>query len=181
MFCAQCYRNEKWRNWRPHLTVMFSNETGNPALQQKAIITMGDSLGIYTLTDRLWVENMQSDVLCSSLGSLQRAYTCCSFVLRDSKCSLWSVYTEGRETGASRQHSGELCFQLTASLQSNSCQACHILTSAVNFYSNTCNTHPCNLLHMQHSTYLSLIVFSSILLLVSFCFELRFFIFCSFH
>ncbi|XP_012705676.2 protein transport protein Sec16B [Fundulus heteroclitus] len=36
--------NEKWGDWRPHLAVMLSNETGNPAIQQKAILTMGDSL-----------------------------------------------------------------------------------------------------------------------------------------
>ncbi|XP_040039483.2 protein transport protein Sec16B [Gasterosteus aculeatus] len=36
--------NEKWGNWRPHLAVMLSNETGDPAVQQKAIVTMGDTL-----------------------------------------------------------------------------------------------------------------------------------------
>lgn len=41
---AMCCGNEKWGDWRPHLAVMLSNETGNPAVQQKAIITMGDTL-----------------------------------------------------------------------------------------------------------------------------------------
>ncbi|KAM9357997.1 protein transport protein Sec16B [Symphorus nematophorus] len=36
--------NEKWGDWRPHLAVMLSNETGDPAIQQKAIVTMGDTL-----------------------------------------------------------------------------------------------------------------------------------------
>ncbi|KAM8874328.1 protein transport protein Sec16B isoform 2-T2 [Spinachia spinachia] len=36
--------NEKWGNWRPHLAVMLSNETADPAVQQKAIVTMGDTL-----------------------------------------------------------------------------------------------------------------------------------------
>uniref|UniRef100_A0A1A8JAL6 Protein transport protein sec16 n=1 Tax=Nothobranchius kuhntae TaxID=321403 RepID=A0A1A8JAL6_NOTKU len=36
--------NKKWGDWRPHLAVMLSNEARNPAVQQKAIITMGDSL-----------------------------------------------------------------------------------------------------------------------------------------
>ncbi|XP_035508999.1 protein transport protein Sec16B [Morone saxatilis] len=36
--------NEKWGDWTPHLAVMLSNETGDPAVQQKAIVTMGDSL-----------------------------------------------------------------------------------------------------------------------------------------
>ncbi|XP_034386250.1 protein transport protein Sec16B [Cyclopterus lumpus] len=40
MFCG----NEKWGDWRPHLAVMLSNETGDPAVQQKAIVTMGDTL-----------------------------------------------------------------------------------------------------------------------------------------
>ncbi|XP_026160393.1 protein transport protein Sec16B isoform X2 [Mastacembelus armatus] len=41
---ATCCGNEKWGDWRPHLAVMLSNETGDPAIQQKAIITMGDTL-----------------------------------------------------------------------------------------------------------------------------------------
>lgn len=45
VFCAQCCGNEKVVDWRPHLAVMLSNETGDPAIHQKAIITMGDTLG----------------------------------------------------------------------------------------------------------------------------------------
>nr|XP_020465701.1 protein transport protein Sec16B [Monopterus albus] len=41
---ATCCGNEKWGDWRPHLAVILSNETGDPAVQQKAIITMGDTL-----------------------------------------------------------------------------------------------------------------------------------------
>ncbi|XP_028260362.1 protein transport protein Sec16B [Parambassis ranga] len=41
---AMCCGNEKWGDWRPHLAVMLSNETGDPAAQQKAIITTGDTL-----------------------------------------------------------------------------------------------------------------------------------------
>ncbi|XP_029905696.1 protein transport protein Sec16B [Myripristis murdjan] len=41
---ATCCGNEKWGDWKPHLAVMLSNETGDPALQQRAIITMGDTL-----------------------------------------------------------------------------------------------------------------------------------------
>ncbi|XP_061093275.1 protein transport protein Sec16B isoform X2 [Conger conger] len=36
--------SEKWGDWKPHLAVMLSNETGDSALHQKAIITMGDTL-----------------------------------------------------------------------------------------------------------------------------------------
>nr|XP_046248444.1 protein transport protein Sec16B-like [Scatophagus argus] len=39
-----CCGNEKWGDWRPHLAVMLSNETGDPAVQHKAIVTMGDTL-----------------------------------------------------------------------------------------------------------------------------------------
>ncbi|KAF3691320.1 Protein transport protein Sec16B Regucalcin gene promoter region-related protein p117 [Channa argus] len=41
---ATCCGNEKWGDWRPHLAVVLSNETGDAAVQQKAIITMGDTL-----------------------------------------------------------------------------------------------------------------------------------------
>ncbi|XP_020487698.2 protein transport protein Sec16B isoform X2 [Labrus bergylta] len=41
---AMCCGNEKWGDWRPHLAVMLSNETGDAAVQQKAIVTMGDTL-----------------------------------------------------------------------------------------------------------------------------------------
>ncbi|TNN49792.1 Protein transport protein Sec16B [Liparis tanakae] len=41
---SMCCGDEKWGDWRPHLAVMLSNETGDPAVQQKAIVTMGDTL-----------------------------------------------------------------------------------------------------------------------------------------
>ncbi|XP_069560050.1 protein transport protein Sec16B [Brachyistius frenatus] len=41
---ATCCGNEKWGDWKPHLAVMLSNETGDPAIQHKAIVTMGDTL-----------------------------------------------------------------------------------------------------------------------------------------
>ncbi|XP_062251437.1 protein transport protein Sec16B isoform X3 [Platichthys flesus] len=41
---ATCCGNEKRGDWRPHLAVMLSNETGDPAVQRKAIITTGDTL-----------------------------------------------------------------------------------------------------------------------------------------
>ncbi|XP_064186644.1 protein transport protein Sec16B [Anguilla rostrata] len=36
--------SEKWGDWKPHLAVMLSNETGDSVLHQKAIVTMGDTL-----------------------------------------------------------------------------------------------------------------------------------------
>ncbi|KAF3835688.1 hypothetical protein F7725_028246 [Dissostichus mawsoni] len=50
MLCVQCCGNEKWGDWRPHLAVLLSNETGDPAVQQKAIVTMGDTLASKGLT-----------------------------------------------------------------------------------------------------------------------------------
>ncbi|KAK5869332.1 hypothetical protein PBY51_024058 [Eleginops maclovinus] len=47
---ALCCGNEKWGDWRPHLAVLLSNETGDPAVQQNAIITMGDTLASKGLT-----------------------------------------------------------------------------------------------------------------------------------
>ncbi|XP_032428561.1 protein transport protein Sec16B [Xiphophorus hellerii] len=47
---SACCGNEKWGDWRPHLAVMLSNETGSGAIQQKAILTMGDSLASRGLT-----------------------------------------------------------------------------------------------------------------------------------
>uniref|UniRef100_A0A4W6CWF0 Protein transport protein sec16 n=1 Tax=Lates calcarifer TaxID=8187 RepID=A0A4W6CWF0_LATCA len=44
---ATCCGNEKLGDWRPHLAVILSNETGYPAIHQKAIITMGDTLEAY--------------------------------------------------------------------------------------------------------------------------------------
>ncbi|CAJ1059720.1 protein transport protein Sec16B [Xyrichtys novacula] len=41
---AMCYADEKWGDWKPHLAVMLSNETGDPAVQQRAIMMMGDTL-----------------------------------------------------------------------------------------------------------------------------------------
>lgn len=52
---SQCCGSEKWGDWRPHLAVMLSNETGDPAVQQRAIVTMGDTLGTSEFTDRLTV------------------------------------------------------------------------------------------------------------------------------
>lgn len=42
---VQCCGSEKWGDWRPHLAMILSNETGEPAVKQKAIATMGDTLG----------------------------------------------------------------------------------------------------------------------------------------
>uniref|UniRef100_W5LC40 Protein transport protein sec16 n=1 Tax=Astyanax mexicanus TaxID=7994 RepID=W5LC40_ASTMX len=41
---STCYSREKWGDWRPHLAVMLSNETGDSAMHCKSIITMGDTL-----------------------------------------------------------------------------------------------------------------------------------------
>ncbi|XP_072295391.1 protein transport protein Sec16B-like [Eucyclogobius newberryi] len=41
---ATCCGSEKWGDWRPHLAVILSNETSDPAVKQKAVSTMGDTL-----------------------------------------------------------------------------------------------------------------------------------------
>ncbi|XP_066453580.1 protein transport protein Sec16B isoform X2 [Eleutherodactylus coqui] len=48
---ATCCGDEKWGDWRPHLAVMLSNQTSDPELNQRAIITMGDSLVLKGLTE----------------------------------------------------------------------------------------------------------------------------------
>ncbi|XP_077055066.1 protein transport protein Sec16B isoform X3 [Siphateles boraxobius] len=35
---------EKWGEWKPHLAVMLSNETADPIIHHRSIITMGDTL-----------------------------------------------------------------------------------------------------------------------------------------
>ncbi|XP_058259362.1 protein transport protein Sec16B isoform X1 [Hemibagrus wyckioides] len=41
---ATSYSKEKWGDWRPHLAVMLSNETGDSALHCRSIINLGDVL-----------------------------------------------------------------------------------------------------------------------------------------
>ncbi|XP_075226850.1 endoplasmic reticulum export factor secretory 16 isoform X2 [Lycorma delicatula] len=41
---ASCCADKKWGDWRPHLAMMLSNPSGNPDLDRKSIITLGDSL-----------------------------------------------------------------------------------------------------------------------------------------
>ncbi|TVK90582.1 Protein transport protein Sec16B [Bagarius yarrelli] len=41
---ATSYSKEKWGDWRPHLAVMLSNETGDSAIHCKSIINLGDML-----------------------------------------------------------------------------------------------------------------------------------------
>ncbi|XP_060775695.1 protein transport protein Sec16B isoform X2 [Neoarius graeffei] len=41
---AMSYSKEKWGDWRPHLAVMLSNETGDSAVHRKSIVNLGDTL-----------------------------------------------------------------------------------------------------------------------------------------
>ncbi|NWS66075.1 SC16B protein, partial [Crotophaga sulcirostris] len=41
---ALCCGDATWGDWRPHLAVMLSNKAGDPELNHRAIITMGDTL-----------------------------------------------------------------------------------------------------------------------------------------
>ncbi|XP_058130762.1 protein transport protein Sec16B isoform X2 [Dasypus novemcinctus] len=41
---AMCCGDKQWGDWRPHLAVILSNQTGDVELYQRAIVTMGDTL-----------------------------------------------------------------------------------------------------------------------------------------
>ncbi|KAK9497398.1 hypothetical protein O3M35_004725 [Rhynocoris fuscipes] len=41
---STCCADKKWSDWRPHLAMILGNPTGNPKLDRKAIIKLGDSL-----------------------------------------------------------------------------------------------------------------------------------------
>lgn len=42
----QCCGSDRWGDWKPHLAVMLSNETEDCETHRRAIITMGDTLGM---------------------------------------------------------------------------------------------------------------------------------------
>lgn len=60
----QCCGDKQWGDWRPHLAVILSNQSGDPELHQRAIVTMGDTLGKQKLS-----------LLPPSLGHLQASCT----------------------------------------------------------------------------------------------------------
>ncbi|XP_051567409.1 protein transport protein Sec16B isoform X2 [Myxocyprinus asiaticus] len=41
---SMCWSSEKWGDWRTHLAVMLSNETGDSIIHHRSIITLGDTL-----------------------------------------------------------------------------------------------------------------------------------------
>ncbi|KAG8517317.1 Protein transport protein Sec16B, partial [Galemys pyrenaicus] len=41
---ATCCGDKQWGDWRPHLAVILSNQSGDSELHQRAIVTMGDTL-----------------------------------------------------------------------------------------------------------------------------------------
>lgn len=45
LISLQCCGDAAWGDWRPHLAVMLSNKVGDTELNQRAIVTMGDTLG----------------------------------------------------------------------------------------------------------------------------------------
>ncbi|XP_068176356.1 protein transport protein Sec16B isoform X2 [Antennarius striatus] len=59
---ATCYGIEKWGDWRPHLAVMLSNETGDPSVQRRAVVTMGDTLASKGLLHAAHVCYLTADV-----------------------------------------------------------------------------------------------------------------------
>lgn len=41
-----CCADEKWGDWKPHLAMILSNPSQRPDLDHKAVITLGDTLGV---------------------------------------------------------------------------------------------------------------------------------------
>lgn len=101
------------------------------------------SVLIHRLTDRLSCTHIQTDVCCFSLCSLQRPHTCCPCVLLDSQCSLRGVYTEGWETGTSRQQPQVSCDSDLLPFISPSAVHLVILTDSTSliFCWNTCMSY----------------------------------------
>ena len=48
----QLAADEKWGDWRPHLSIILSNATQRPELDRKSIVTLGDTLG-WLIEDKL--------------------------------------------------------------------------------------------------------------------------------
>ncbi|KAG8436832.1 hypothetical protein GDO86_007786 [Hymenochirus boettgeri] len=48
---ATCYGDQKWGDWRPHLAVVLSNPTGDPEMNRRTVVTMGDNLVLKGLTE----------------------------------------------------------------------------------------------------------------------------------
>lgn len=38
--------DDKWGDWRPHLAMILSNTSSRPEIDHKAIMTLGDTLGM---------------------------------------------------------------------------------------------------------------------------------------
>lgn len=60
----QCCGDKQWGDWRPHLAVILSNQGGDLELHQRAIITMGDTLG----------KQKPAQLPSSPLGHLQASF-----------------------------------------------------------------------------------------------------------
>uniref|UniRef100_A0A8D2L764 Protein transport protein sec16 n=1 Tax=Varanus komodoensis TaxID=61221 RepID=A0A8D2L764_VARKO len=57
-----CCGDEKWGDWKPHLAVILSNQVGDPGLNSKAIVTMGDTLAAKELIEAAHVCYLMADV-----------------------------------------------------------------------------------------------------------------------
>nr|XP_014342756.1 PREDICTED: protein transport protein Sec16B [Latimeria chalumnae] len=65
---STCCGDERWRGWRPHLATILANQTGDPELSRRAIITMGDTLALKGLIDAAHVCYLMAEVPFGSFG-----------------------------------------------------------------------------------------------------------------
>jgi len=45
VYSLQLAADDKWGDWRPHLSIILSNPTSRPELDRKSVTTLGDTLG----------------------------------------------------------------------------------------------------------------------------------------
>ncbi|XP_061922657.1 protein transport protein Sec16B-like [Entelurus aequoreus] len=65
---ATCFGGLDRANWRPHLAVMLSNETGDPTLRRRAVVAMGDTLASRGLLHAAHVCYLTSGVPFGAFG-----------------------------------------------------------------------------------------------------------------
>ncbi|XP_061834487.1 protein transport protein Sec16B [Nerophis lumbriciformis] len=65
---ATCFGGLNRANWRPHLAVMLSNETGDPTLRRRAVVAMGDTLASRGLLHAAHVCYLTSGVPFGAFG-----------------------------------------------------------------------------------------------------------------
>lgn len=85
------------------MAVMLSNETGDHAVRQKAVVTMGDTLGRRVLTGSRAASAQGVSCICLPRRSLQGPHPRRPRVLRGGRRSLRGVHAAGGAGGPPRQ------------------------------------------------------------------------------